>query len=125
MARMRRYIPIALIVAFVIFVVILVLFFNQQNSPCPAAGCSTAYVSGGVSITGIGNPSKVEFTSASGQVYTSLVSGSMNGNFLYGLSLPNNQDYSVTVTSSFGGSCSAGNLNLNSVHPAYVWNANC
>ena len=122
---MGRYFSLALIVTFVVLVVILVTFFNGQNEPCPAAGCSTVYVNGAVS-TGLGvNPVQIEFKSSSGQIFNAAVTGSAKSNFLYGLSIPNDQVYSVTVTRSVGGSCSAGNLNLNSDHPAYVWNASC
>ncbi|MHB1907584.1 MAG: hypothetical protein ACYCQJ_01785 [Nitrososphaerales archaeon] len=127
MPRFIHYVIIAIVIALIVFVAYFVITNNQLGKPCPASGCSTVNVSGGVSFQGkvFGIPSEVIFTSSSGQNFNTVVIINGNsGSYSYLINLPNYQNYTVSIKSGLG-SCSAGNLDLNSKYLAMSWNAFC
>lgn len=129
MARIARYIVIGVVIALIGLLALFIITNNVQGKPCPTGGCATVLVSGGVSLQGkvAGNPSEVIFKASNGQNYTaSSVGSGAQGNLIYGpIKLPNYENYNVTIKSGFGGSCSAGSLDLNSKVQGIGWNANC
>ena len=110
----------------IVLLLVLVLAFLLFRTPL---GTQISYpqvqVSGAITTEGAGtHPIRVDFTSPSEQVYSSQVNDGK-----YSITLPNNQDYSVTVTWSGltgnTGTCNGGALNLNVNANAYTFNTSC
>jgi hypothetical protein len=113
------------VVIVVLLLVVVVAFLIFRTSVGTQLTYPNVLVSGTVSTLGIGtHPIRIDFASPSGQVYSAQVN---NGQ--YSISLPNNQDYSVTVTGAgalgYTGSCSGGSLNLNVLASSDSFSTSC
>ncbi|MHB1908292.1 MAG: hypothetical protein ACYCQJ_05390 [Nitrososphaerales archaeon] len=122
MSHTGRNIAILLIVIFLVVILAFVLFRTPVGTQI---SYPNVQVSGTITTVGTGtHPIRVDFTSSSGQVYSTQVSSGQ-----YSLTLPNNQDYAVTVTwSGFAGAtgtCNGGALNLNIASGSYTWDTSC
>lgn len=117
-----RNIAIVLMALLLIVILAYVLFRTPVGTQI---SYPSVQVSGTVTTVGAGTQAiRIDFTSGSGQVYSSSVN---NGQ--YSISLPNNQDYSAAVTwSGFAGAtgtCNGGALNLNVNSGSYNWDTSC